>query len=1152
MFPPIAKSSPSRPVLRILLPTLAAFAYWAAGGSARADLVLQGGDLRLVEEGGVIAPGNLSASGTAFAKDLLPGYPSTHTIPRLNDQLFGNSNSWIGDSAGTFAGVNFGATPVPVSSIAFGRDNHGGFTDRTLGVYTLQYTTVPNPDENTPAGSWITIGTLDYQFAGGTNFSFPSRRHRFTFDAVTATGIRLLVPSGGLASGTCIDELEAYSGIVVNTTVDENDDIASSGTGISLREAVREAASGDIIVFDPALSGQTITLTTANGGEIAIGNDLTIDASSLPAGITIDGGAGSNRIFHLDTGRLILKNLNLTGGNGIGASTTLAGGAILTLTDTILDLKRCALYGNSATLLGGAIHSTGVLNLEHCTLTGNYAGQSSTGNGGAINNFGGTLSLVHCTITGNTAESLGGGIRSDSAPILKGSIIAGNTAVSGPDIYCSVAFTPTVVNFIGNLSGSGMSAGPNVITGPISLSALGLHGGGTGTVRLLPGALARNAANILSPAVIADQRGFPIVGVPDLGAFETQIGAIPDQTIYEDTSSGAIAFTVGSVGTLSAASGNTAVIAHAGIVLGGSGANRTVTVIPVSNAVGTATITLTDSLSGETQQFSVTVNPVNDAPTFTKGANQVLIQNAPAQTIAGWATGFNPGPVDEAGQSVLAYLVTNNNNALFAVQPAIDASGALTFTPAMDASGIASVNVSVQDNGGTANGGVDTSAAQTFTITITPVVTTTANSGPGSLRAALASAAAISGANTIPFASNLSGQTITIGSEISVSDNGGVTLDASSLAAGITISGGGTSRIFFVQAFIPLAITGVTFTGGNGAGESSGNGGAIFNRGILTLTRCTFIGNSVTTSGGAIYSGSQANAPVITLTHCTFSGNTAGSGGAFSNGTASRATLKHCTFFGNNAAQGGGIYTDHISQMTLTNSIVGGNTAVNSPDILRGGGTITPSGVNIIENLAGSSIVAGTSVLETAPLVGPLGNYGGQTQTMPLLPGSPARNAATVLSPAITADQRGFPIVGAPDSGAYEAGTLTNFNAFIWESLPTAGNGLLTDPLHASTFDYDGDGQTNMAEWLAFTNPVDNNSYLRVTQMVRSGNTLHVTFPTVVGRSYFVEGTTTIENPLSWIRLPGPATPGTGAPITVVIPLGTNEPAYFVRVGTGP
>ena len=164
MFPPIAKSSPSRPVLRILLPTLAAFAYWAAGGSARADLVLQGGDLRLVEEGGVIAPGNLSASGTAFAKDLLPGYPSTHTIPRLNDQLFGNSNSWIGDSAGTFAGVNFGATPVPVSSIAFGRDNHGGFTDRTLGVYTLQYTTVPNPDENTPAGSWITIGTLDYQF----------------------------------------------------------------------------------------------------------------------------------------------------------------------------------------------------------------------------------------------------------------------------------------------------------------------------------------------------------------------------------------------------------------------------------------------------------------------------------------------------------------------------------------------------------------------------------------------------------------------------------------------------------------------------------------------------------------------------------------------------------------------------------------------------------------------------------------------------------------------------------------------------------------------------------------------------------------------------------------------------------------------------
>ena len=61
----------------------------------------------------------------------------------------------------------------------------------------------------------------------------------------------------------------------------------------------------------------------------------------------------------------------------------------------------------------------------------------------------------------------------------------------------------------------------------------------------------------------------------------------------------------------------------------------------------------------------------------------------------------------------------------------------------------------------------------------------------------------------------------------------------------------------------------------------------------------------------------------------------------------------------------------------------------------------------------------------------------GPTQTLALLPGSPARNAATVLSPAITSDQRGFPIVGVPGIGAYEAGTLgANFNACICETLP--------------------------------------------------------------------------------------------------------------------
>ena len=67
-----------------------------------------------------------------------------------------------------------------------------------------------------------------------------------------------------------------------------------------------------------------------------------------------------------------------------------------------------------------------------------------------------------------------------------------------------------------------------------------------------------------------------------------------------------------------------------------------------------------------------------------------------------------------------AFAITNNDNVvLFAVQPAVDPTGKLTFTPAPNAHGTAHVGVVLMDDGGTANGGVDTSAVQTFDIVIT-------------------------------------------------------------------------------------------------------------------------------------------------------------------------------------------------------------------------------------------------------------------------------------------------------------------------------------------------------------------------------------------------------------------------------------------------
>jgi hypothetical protein len=155
----------------------------------------------------------------------------------------------------------------------------------------------------------------------------------------------------------------------------------------------------------------------------------------------------------------------------------------------------------------------------------------------------------------------------------------------------------------------------------------------------------------------------------------------------------------------------------------------TLTFAPVANANGTVTITVVvqddggtanGGVDSVTNTFTVTINAVNDPPGFTKGSDQTVLEDSGAQTVPNWATGIGAGPADESGQAV-AFLVSNNNSNLFLVQPALSSGGTLTYTLAPNANGSATVTVYAQDNGGTANGGADTSAAQTFSINVTAV-----------------------------------------------------------------------------------------------------------------------------------------------------------------------------------------------------------------------------------------------------------------------------------------------------------------------------------------------------------------------------------------------------------------------------------------------
>ncbi len=236
---------------------------------------------------------------------------------------------------------------------------------------------------------------------------------------------------------------------------------------------------------------------------------------------------------------------------------------------------------------------------------------------------------------------------------------------------------------------------------------------------------------------------------PVTSAAPTVAQPIADRTVLEDAAPVGInlaaVFTdpdvpFGDVLTFSAVSADPALVAT-------SVAGNQLTLIFQPNANGgptTVSVTATD-LSGisVTDIFNVTVTAVNDAPTFTNGANVIALEDSGPRTVLGWATAISAGPANEAGQT-LAFLVTADNPALFSAGPAISPTGTLTFTPAPNANGATTVTVQLQDNGGTANGGVNLSATQTFAINVTAV-----NDAPSFTKGADVTALEDSGPRTV-------------------------------------------------------------------------------------------------------------------------------------------------------------------------------------------------------------------------------------------------------------------------------------------------------------------------------------------------------------------------------------------------------------------
>jgi CSLREA domain-containing protein len=224
-----------------------------------------------------------------------------------------------------------------------------------------------------------------------------------------------------------------------------------------------------------------------------------------------------------------------------------------------------------------------------------------------------------------------------------------------------------------------------------------------------------------------------------------------------------------------------------------------------------------------------------------------------------------------------------------------------------------------------------------------------------------------------------------------------------------------------------LVVVNSTFSG-NTAGD---RGGGVHNdESPLDLKSSTFVGNSAP-YGGALYNGSS-----LLAVNSTFSGNMADKGGGIYNvGTVGTLKVTNSTLSKNVAwNDGGGIFNSVSStdSVTLKNSIVAQNSGGNCFGVINNGGSNLDSGAT-----CGWGSNFG-SMSNTDPMLGPLANNGGPTQTMKLLAGSPAIDKGNAgfcsAAPVSGVDQRGVmrPLGAACDIGAYEYNTFADVPLNYW------------------------------------------------------------------------------------------------------------------------
>jgi len=498
--------------------------------------------------------------------------------------------------------------------------------------------------------------------------------------------------------------------------------------------------------------------------------------------------------------------------------------------------------------------------------------------------------------------------------------------------------------------------------------------------------------------------------------------------------------------TVSVSAPGAAGAALTGNVTVSDGTNQCVAVVSagqcniIFTSAGAKSITATyagDTNYNGSSSTPATAHQVNKADTTTTITSDLPEPSTPGQSvIVQWTVTVNaPGSGVPTGSVTVTDGVDSCNAPVATAQCGITLTTTGTRTLTATYPGDTNFNTS--------------SDTESHEVCPSTLVTTTADSGAGSLRQIIAGAC--NGARVTFDAAGVfaTPQTITLTStEIAIGKD--VTVDAGS--SRITLSGGNARRLFNVNTTRTLALLGLTISGG----QSAGSGGAIFNDGKLTIVNSTLTGNTAA-DGGAI--AASATSASVTLVNTTISANTAtGNGGGVAvlggllTSINSTVTDNRADNDADSNGTGGGIFHSG-GTTTLHNTIVAGNLnedgASDAADDI--GGTIDPaSSFNLIGTGGAGGLTNGVNNNQVGVAnagLGPLADNGGRTQTHALLAASPAIEAGSNanlpsdvfdvdgdadVAEALPLDQRGtgFPrVADSADAGAVQTVDIGAFEA---------------------------------------------------------------------------------------------------------------------------